>query len=56
MLRFGSAHYTARVWINGDDVGGHEGGHLPFEMDISQHLLYWKENTITVAINNTLTP
>ena len=56
MLRFGSAHYTAQVWLNGQEVGLHSGGHLPFEWDISSHLHYSRENTISVAVNNTLTP
>ena len=53
-LRIGSAHYAARVWVNGNQVGQHSGGHLPFEMDISQHLEFWHQNTISIAINNTL--
>ena len=56
MIRFGSAHYTTLVWINGKDVGQHSGGHLPFEMDISDFLDFQHENFLTVAINNTLTP
>ena len=56
MLRFGSVHYTAKIWINGNEVGNHFGGHLPFEMEISQYLDYSHENTVIVAVNNTLTP
>lgn len=54
-LRFGSAHYTAVVWLNGQPVGNHSGGHLPFEFDVSKELIYGQENYICVAINNTLT-
>ena len=56
MLRFGSVHYTAQVWINGNSVGGHSGGHLPFEMEIGSFLNFDHENFIVVAVNNTLTP
>ena len=34
-LRIGSANYFAKVWINGQAIGEHAGGHLPFEFDIS---------------------
>ncbi len=56
IIRFGSAHYTTRVWINGREVGDHSGGHLPFEIELGHVLDFRKENNITVALNNTLTP
>ncbi|KAM8797371.1 beta-glucuronidase [Eudromia elegans] len=58
VLRFGSAHYYSIVWVNGVQVAEHEGGHLPFEADISS-VVQGSPGTpcrITVAINNTLTP
>src|SRR5689334_23066570 len=33
VLRFGSVNYLADVWLNGQFLGSHEGGHLPFEFD-----------------------
>ncbi|XP_042298437.1 beta-glucuronidase [Sceloporus undulatus] len=58
VLRIGSAHYYSIVWVNGVQVTEHEGGHLPFEVEIS-HLLAdapGEPCRITIAINNTLTP
>ncbi|XP_028838377.1 beta-glucuronidase isoform X1 [Denticeps clupeoides] len=56
MLRVGSAHYYSVVWVNGEKVGQHEGGHLPFEADIGA--VARKRNgtscRITIAVNNTL--
>ncbi|KAM4046253.1 beta-glucuronidase [Anomaloglossus baeobatrachus] len=57
VLRVGSAHYFSIVWVNGAQVTQHEGGHLPFEVDISNIL---KDSLgcpcrITIAVNNTLT-
>ncbi|CAB3370111.1 Hypothetical predicted protein [Cloeon dipterum] len=52
-VRFGGVHYYAQVWINGDLVVEHEGGHLPFEAEISKNLRR-TGNCITVAVNNTL--
>ncbi|XP_044532309.1 beta-glucuronidase [Gracilinanus agilis] len=58
MLRIGSAHYYAIVWVNGVHVAEHEGGHLPFEADISRLVRSdpGESCRITIAINNTLTP
>ncbi|XP_048583170.1 beta-glucuronidase isoform X1 [Nematostella vectensis] len=56
VLRFESAHYYSIVWVNGEKVMEHEGGHLPFEADVSEFLHYDQTNRITAAINNTLTP
>ena len=34
VLRFGSVHYTAMVYLNGEFVTEHSGGHLPFQAEI----------------------
>ncbi len=34
-LRFGSVNYLAEVWLNGQPLGKHEGGHLPFQFDVT---------------------
>lgn len=58
VLRIGSAHYYSIVWVNGVQVTEHEGGHLPFEVEISRLLqdAAGEPCRITIAINNTLTP
>lgn len=38
LLHFGAVDYRARVWVNGQFVVEHEGGHTPFEVDIT-HVL-----------------
>ena len=35
ILRFGSVNYLAEVWLNGERLGQHEGGHLPFEFNLT---------------------
>lgn len=35
MLRFGAVDYEARVWVDAEFVAGHRGGHVPFEIDIT---------------------
>lgn len=58
VLRVNSAHYYAVVWVNGIHVVEHEGGHLPFEADITKLVQSGPLTTcrVTIAINNTLTP
>ncbi|XP_024060726.1 beta-glucuronidase [Terrapene carolina triunguis] len=58
VLRVGCAHYYSIVWVNGVQVTEHEGGHLPFEADISK-IVQGSPGAlcrITIALNNTLTP
>ncbi|KAG8233860.1 hypothetical protein J437_LFUL006883 [Ladona fulva] len=57
-LRFGSAHYFTKVWVNGKAVMNHTGGHLPFEAEVTPFLSFGATgaNILTVVINNTLTP
>ena len=38
MLHFGAVDYEAMVWVNGDQVGNHRGGHVGFALDITDHL------------------
>ena len=54
-IRIGSANYAAKVWINGIFVGQHEGGHLPFEFDISEQISWGASNTIAIQVENHLT-
>ncbi len=54
-LRFGSVNYLANIWINGTNIGTHEGGHLPFEFDISDKLNR-EGNILVVRVDGTLSP
>lgn len=38
LLRFGGVDYEATVWVNGQYVGDHRGGHVPFDNDITDAL------------------
>ena len=37
-LHFGAVDYSTTVWLNGQQVGEHEGGYLPFELDVTADL------------------
>lgn len=39
LLHFGAVDYAARVWVNGRYAARHEGGHVPFEVDITDFLV-----------------
>ena len=49
ILRFGAVDYFATVWLNGQAVGEHEGGYLPFDFDVTA-LLQPGENELVVRV------
>jgi beta-glucuronidase len=54
-VRFGSVNYLADVWLNGVKLGQHEGGHLPFDFDVTP-CLKDEENRLVVRVNGDLRP
>jgi hypothetical protein len=53
VLGFGAVDYYAEVWLNGVRVGAHEGGYLPFELDITD-AAHPGMNTLTVRVDDPL--
>jgi len=51
LLNFGAVDYRARVWVNNQVVGDHEGGSVPFKFDITPHVKPGR-NTVTVRIED----
>lgn len=49
LLHFGAVDYKATVWVNGILVATHEGGHTPFECDITGALLDHEGNVVVRA-------
>ncbi len=54
-LRFNSVNYLAEVWLNGVHLGQHEGGHLPFEFDVTPHVRR-EGNVLVVRVEGKLAP
>lgn len=51
ILHFGAVDYHAIVWLNGQRVGEHEGGYLPFDFDVT-NLLQPGENVLVVRVTD----
>lgn len=43
LVRFGAVDYDATVWVNGELVGEHTGGHVPFDVDITDAVAKTKD-------------
>ena len=50
LLRFGAVDYEAKVWVGGQFVGGHRGGHVPFEIDITDAFAAGSKQTVTMRV------
>jgi beta-galactosidase/beta-glucuronidase len=51
VLHFGAVHHAATVWVNGAELGGHEGGYTPFEFDITDALADAPTATVLVRVS-----
>lgn len=51
LLHFGAVDYYCKVYVNGQFVGEHEGGHTSFSFDISNRLVEGKQ-TITLFVHD----
>jgi len=51
-LQFDGAMNIAEVWVNGIKKIKHQGGYLPFVIEISKELNYDNENEVIVKLNN----
>lgn len=48
VLHFGAVDYEASVWLNGQLVASHEGGHTPFQADVTEALRADGDNVLVV--------
>lgn len=55
VLHFGAAHYRAKVWLNGVELGSHRGGFTPFAFEAT-HAARDGENDLVVKVDCTLGP
>jgi len=55
VLYFGAVNYLARVYLNGEFIGEHEGGFTPFQFDVTEALKKG-QNSLVVKVNNRREP
>lgn len=51
-IRFDGVYSGAVIWVNGREVGRHDGGFSPFEFDITEYVNPGKENVLALSIVN----
>lgn len=49
-IRFESVQHHAMVWLNGEEIGTHMGGHIPFEVDGSRAVKIGENNLLTIRV------
>ncbi|OCT15417.1 hypothetical protein A8709_15160 [Paenibacillus pectinilyticus] len=50
-IKFGAVQYKSQVWVNGQNLGTHEGSDTPFEVDVTSALVQGG-NFISVRVEN----
>lgn len=50
LLRFGAVDYEATIWVDGLYVGAHRGGHVPFDIDITDALEHYANDTVRLTV------
>ncbi|MGB3800357.1 MAG: glycoside hydrolase family 2 TIM barrel-domain containing protein, partial [Lewinella sp.] len=56
LLYFEGANTKAEVYLNGERIGGHIGGYVGWEVDLSDHLAASGENELDVRVDNGYDP
>ena len=51
VLHFGAVDQICRVFLNGDEIGSHVGGYVPFEFDVSANIREGR-NTLRVEVQD----
>jgi beta-galactosidase/beta-glucuronidase len=52
ILHFGAVDYSAKVWVNGQYVGQHQGGYTPFHFDVTPILKKQGKQVVTVRVED----
>lgn len=53
-VKFGAVYQTSKVWLNGEYLGKHTGGYLPFEFNITNKLKKNAINSLVVMADNSI--
>ena len=52
-LHFGAVDFSCEVWVNGQEVGEHWGGFLPFSFDITRYLVEGENELVLACVDAT---
>ena len=55
LLNFGAVDYSTTLWINGQEVGHNQGGHVPFQFNIAPYLNQ-EVNRLTLRVEDRQNP
>ncbi|HKP45244.1 MAG TPA: glycoside hydrolase family 2 TIM barrel-domain containing protein [Pyrinomonadaceae bacterium] len=55
LLNFGAVDYACTVWVNGQEVGHNQGGHVPFQFDIAPYVKHGA-NRLTLRVEDRQDP
>lgn len=53
-LYFGAVSYRCRIYLNGQEIGEHEGGFTPFQLEVTD-MVKAQDNFLVLEVNNTRT-
>ena len=56
LLYFEGVNITSVIYVNNKKVGGHVGGYVGFEIDITEHIIKGAENDIAIRVDNSYNP
>ena len=56
LLKFEGVNITSEIYVNGNKAGGHVGGYVGFEVDITQWVKLGENNTISIRVDNSYNP
>jgi len=55
-IEFEAVSLEAKIWVNGKEVGMHQGGYTAFSFDITDYIQFGKPNILAVRADNTNNP
>jgi hypothetical protein len=51
-LVIGAADWRTTVWLDGHELGSHEGGYTPFEFDLTPHVRFGEDQRLVIRVDD----
>ncbi|MEZ4848588.1 MAG: hypothetical protein R3B93_08210 [Bacteroidia bacterium] len=51
-LTIGASDWETTVWLDGKEIGKHQGGYVPFSFDLTDHLNYGKAQNLVIRVDD----